>query len=211
MFHKTLIAGGAGLMVLASASFVLSADVTGTVLNDRGQPVSGIRITVQTMEGKVVGQGVTDATGRYTIGEVTPGTYDYVLDPAHTGYKAGAAVSQLDADGMTLNSMLSKSNSPITLASKGATNLSSTLGLPDPSSNARNTLSEGTRTSVTSELRFNSPPGVAGVDPNLSDIHDRIEETLQRVQQQIQQALERAHENLEAALERVREALSRAL
>ncbi len=119
MMGKLAATAVTALFVLATASLALCADIGGTVSDTQGNPVQGVQITAQTPAGKVVAQAVTRANGKYQIGGLDPGTYDYALNPLQTGFKAGTAVSDLGPKGLTINWKLSGTAPAIALASEG--------------------------------------------------------------------------------------------
>ena len=118
---RKLTALAVAMFVLSTASWALCADVVGTVSDVQGNPVQGVQITVQTPAGNVVAKAVTSTNGKYQIVGLNPGTYDCSLNPQHTGFKAGTAVSYLDPKGLTLNWKVSTVASAIALASPGTT------------------------------------------------------------------------------------------
>ena len=108
-----------GLLVLATASMALCADIVGTVSDTQGNPIQGVQITAQTRAGNVVGQAFSGANGKYQITGIDPGTYDYLLNPLNTGFKAGSGVSALNSKGLTINWKLSPTAPALALASEG--------------------------------------------------------------------------------------------
>jgi hypothetical protein len=107
------------LLVSATASLALCADIVGTVSDTLGNPVRNVQITARTSAGKAVAQALTSADGRYQITSLNPGIYDYALNPLQTGFKAGSAVSYLNSKGLTINWKLSATATAIALASEG--------------------------------------------------------------------------------------------
>jgi Carboxypeptidase regulatory-like domain len=94
---------GLAMVFLITVSSAFCAEIAGTVADPQGHPVSGVKITVQEPAGKVVGQGIADAAGHYSIDGLAPNTYDFFLDPLTTGVKGGSGVSYLDANGLTID------------------------------------------------------------------------------------------------------------
>jgi hypothetical protein len=109
-----------GLMVLGFTSQpAWCASVVGAVADAQGHPVANVLIKVQNPAGKLISQATTDLKGQYKIAGLTPGKYEYLLDPGTTGFKPGSAVSYLDTNGMTINWKLSPNASAIALANQG--------------------------------------------------------------------------------------------
>jgi len=119
MIRKVAATTIAGLLVVATASLALCAQVVGTVSDTQGNPVQGVQITAQTPAGKVLAQALSGANGQYQISGLNPGTYKYALNPLQTGFKAGTAVSDLGPKGLTINWTLSATVPAIALASEG--------------------------------------------------------------------------------------------
>lgn len=120
MKHKRLILTLALGLLFGRFSSAFCATVAGVVTNLQGQPVSGMEIVVQNSSKQVFGHALTDANGHYTIGNLSPETYDYVLDPKATGYMGGNAVSYLGPKGLTVNWKVSNSRGALALAAPGA-------------------------------------------------------------------------------------------
>ena len=116
---KIAVTAITALLVLATASLALCADIVGTVSDTQGNPIPGIQITAQTPTGNVVSQGLTGANGKYQISGLDPGTYNYVLNPLQTGFKGGTAVSDLNSKGLTIDWKLSPTAPAIAMASEG--------------------------------------------------------------------------------------------
>jgi len=111
---------GLGLSLLVGLSSAFCADLVGSVMDLQGRPASGVKIVVRNTAGKVFGQAITDAKGHYSIGGLSPDTYDYTLDPLATGFKGGSAVSYLDSKGLTINWKVSNAGDAIALATQGS-------------------------------------------------------------------------------------------
>jgi hypothetical protein len=95
--------GSAAILLGVLPVSAYAADLTGTVTNRLGQPVPGVQIMLKDAAGKTVGQKTTDSSGHYAFKTVTPGKYQYVLDPLNTGVKGGSAASSVDAGGSTVD------------------------------------------------------------------------------------------------------------
>jgi hypothetical protein len=100
------------------------ASLAGVVTNLQGQPVSGIKISVQNSAKQILGQALTDTNGHYQITGIAPNTYDYLLNPMNTGYKNGSAVSYLGPKGLVINWKVSDSRGVLALAVMGSGGLS---------------------------------------------------------------------------------------
>jgi hypothetical protein len=102
MKTRELICSTAMLFVVLPVS-AYSADLAGTVTNGLGQPVAGVQIQLQDGSGKAVAQQLTDSTGHYGFTELTPGTYECVLNPSGSQLKGGSAEAKVETEGTTLN------------------------------------------------------------------------------------------------------------
>ncbi|MBF6571120.1 MAG: carboxypeptidase regulatory-like domain-containing protein [Candidatus Binataceae bacterium] len=117
--RKLAITAITALFVLANASLALCAEIVGTVSDTQGNPVQGVQITAQTSAGRVVGQAFSSANGKYQITQINPGTYDFLLNPLQSGFKAGSGVADLNSKGLTINWKLSPTAPALALASEG--------------------------------------------------------------------------------------------
>jgi protocatechuate 3,4-dioxygenase beta subunit len=75
--------------VETNIDFVLAAygSLSGTVTNEAGETIQGIRITAYDTTNRSVGSGSTDASGNYTIRNIPPGQYKMSTSSAYTkGY-----------------------------------------------------------------------------------------------------------------------------
>jgi Carboxypeptidase regulatory-like domain len=119
--RKLLAMTGAGLF-LATASVALCADIVGRVSDLNDAPMQGVQIVVKDAGSKTLAKVATDGHGRYQITGLTPGSYDYVLDPLGTSFKGGTAAAYLDDKGLTINWKVSASNPAVALATEGTGN-----------------------------------------------------------------------------------------
>ncbi|MGO9455409.1 MAG: carboxypeptidase-like regulatory domain-containing protein [Candidatus Binataceae bacterium] len=102
----------------ASASAAFCAQIVGVVKSDAGQPVQGIKISaIDSASGKLAGDTLTGADGRYSISGLAKGKYVFKLDPLATGFQPGDGVAYLGDDGLTVD----WSVSPSAVALDGAT------------------------------------------------------------------------------------------
>ena len=112
----TILGIGFSFFIAVSA---ICADVSGVVMDSQGHPVNGVKIAVQDPAGKFLNQAITDSKGHYAINGLSPGTYDYILEPLATGFKGGNAVSYLDSKGLTINWKVSNTGDAVALATEG--------------------------------------------------------------------------------------------
>ncbi len=79
----------AGLLALALTGIVgaqvFTASITGAVTDPSGDFVAGARVNIQNQATGEVRDAVTDSSGRYTISQLQPGTYDLTVSAA--GFK----------------------------------------------------------------------------------------------------------------------------
>jgi hypothetical protein len=112
----------AGLSLLfGGLSPALCANLTGVVTNLQGQPVSGMQIVVQNPAKQVLGKAITNASGHYEVGSLSPNTYAYTLNPMNTGYKGGSAISYCGSKGLIINWKVSNNRGALAMAAPGGT------------------------------------------------------------------------------------------
>ena len=99
----------------------ICASVRGTVSDAKDHTVSGAEITLQSSAGKVFGRATSDLQGHYQISGLKPDTYQFILNPLATGFKAGSGVSHLDSEGLTINWKVSTDARALALASPNTT------------------------------------------------------------------------------------------
>ncbi|WP_428126078.1 carboxypeptidase-like regulatory domain-containing protein [Candidatus Binatus soli] len=88
-------------LCLALTPAAFCSDITGKVLGPQG-PMTGAQITVTNSNGNVVGQGTTNALGRYCITGLRPGNYKTSVNPpAGTSFKPGTVNDKVPAEGET--------------------------------------------------------------------------------------------------------------
>jgi hypothetical protein len=80
-----------------------AAEVTGTVSNQAGKPVPGVEVLIKSPHGKVVSQAKTDSKGHYAAKHLSPGHYEYVLDPGASGVKGGTTDADVESSGSTVD------------------------------------------------------------------------------------------------------------
>jgi protocatechuate 3,4-dioxygenase beta subunit len=56
--------------------------VTGTATDALGRPVEGVRVILQTDDGRIIGRSVSDKGGHFAFTNVTPGFYEVVANKA---------------------------------------------------------------------------------------------------------------------------------
>ncbi|HEX6628581.1 MAG TPA: TonB-dependent receptor, partial [Gemmatimonadaceae bacterium] len=104
---STLIATATVLFAAAAArAQEPTASVTGVVRTESGAPMPSVRVTVTNRATGSARSVATDATGHYTIGELTPGTY--TVGAAAVGYRM-ASQSDVRVDAQkTVNLLLER-------------------------------------------------------------------------------------------------------
>jgi len=79
-----------------------TGDFIGTVLDQGGQPVAGVTIFAQDVDGHLVARAVTDASGLYQIESLQEGEYRLTLDCRGTGYQGQTIVAEIAASGSVI-------------------------------------------------------------------------------------------------------------
>jgi hypothetical protein len=88
---------------LVWASVAFSAQVVGIVKSANDTVVQGVKISVVDASGKILGQGLTAADGRYLIDNLPNGKYIFKLDPLKTGFQPGDGAGYLGDKGLTVD------------------------------------------------------------------------------------------------------------
>jgi hypothetical protein len=99
-------------IILVGGGSARGADVVGTVLNNRGEPVSGVTVSVVNSAGSDAGKGVSDAHGRYSISNLTPGVYKL-------GASGQWVMSYIGDRGLTVNWGLAPHAMPVAVGRQG--------------------------------------------------------------------------------------------
>jgi outer membrane receptor protein involved in Fe transport len=69
--------------------------IQGLVSDSQGRPVGGAAVTLKSASGEIVGHATSDAAGRFSFPDATPGTYAVVSDKS--GYESGSSIVTLAA------------------------------------------------------------------------------------------------------------------
>ena len=91
--------GGGNFMmkpVIVATAQAVAGSITGTVLNQAGQPVADAEVEA-TQGGTVVNAGITDPNGNYTINALPAGSYTLVVENTYTT-QAGTSVTATGYD-----------------------------------------------------------------------------------------------------------------
>ncbi len=176
---------GAVVVGMLGAQQASCADLVGGVADTQARPIPDVKIVVNDMTGKVVGEAQTDSWGQYRIAGLRPGTYNYVLDPVTSGFKGGDAVAYLGPNGMTTNWNVSTTAPSVASGSEGGE-----LTVPhDPPGSL--------------PLRLRTDP--VGVD------RQKILEQIAKDRQRISQEIAAAREKLLVEIQKIRQAVSASL
>jgi hypothetical protein len=108
----------AGAMIVAggSTSAALAAEVAGKVADAGGAPIAGIEISARNAANAQVARVISDSSGRYTIHDITPGTYIFSAS-------GQTAVAYVAADGLTVDWGIAPSAPAIAIARRGVGDL----------------------------------------------------------------------------------------
>jgi hypothetical protein len=118
--RKLLLAalGAAGLLMLGTQQ-VICADLAGSIVDTKGNPVADAKILVKNLTNSVLSETHSNRNGRYQVTGITPGSYQYVLFPV-SGFRGGDAVSYLSDKGLTIDWHVTDTAPAIAFASIGA-------------------------------------------------------------------------------------------
>jgi len=100
-------------MILVSGRAALCAELVGRVLNNRGEPVSGVTVTIVNEADVDAGKAVSDANGGYTISNLTPGAYKLNIVPGQW------LMSYIGDKGLTVNWGVAPHSPPVAVATLG--------------------------------------------------------------------------------------------
>jgi hypothetical protein len=107
-----LIASVIMICGIASHAQAWCADLVGTVSNNRGEPVSGVSVSVVNSAGIDSGKAVSDAHGRYAISNLAPGIYTL-------GSSGQQVMSYIGDRGLTVNWGLAPHAAAVAVAKQG--------------------------------------------------------------------------------------------
>jgi hypothetical protein len=91
----------------------LCADLVGRILNNRGEAVPGIIVTVVSAADVDAGKGVSNSNGSYAISNLTPGAYKLNIVPDQW------VMSYIGEKGLTVNWGLAPHSTPVAVATLG--------------------------------------------------------------------------------------------
>ncbi|HEY6420957.1 MAG TPA: carboxypeptidase-like regulatory domain-containing protein [Candidatus Binataceae bacterium] len=91
---------------------LIAADIEGRMVDPEGQPIAGVQISVENLEGVPMGQAVSDAQGNYAVRNLAEGAYNLVAS-------GRSAVTYVGRDGVTVDWGVSKTTAPIAVARIG--------------------------------------------------------------------------------------------
>ncbi len=100
-----IVAGG-------STSDASAAEVAGKVADAGGAPIAGIAISARNAANARVARAISDSSGRYTMHDLTPGTYTFSAS-------GQTAVAYVEADGLTVDWGIAPSAPAIAIAHRG--------------------------------------------------------------------------------------------
>ncbi len=107
------------LFVVLAAVDALSADVVGTLTDASGAPVVGVGIGVRSLDQSQVTSAVTNASGKYAVRGLNPGTYLFTMNPGATGYRGDTFETYLNHQGLTMKWAVSKTAPAVASAVPG--------------------------------------------------------------------------------------------
>ncbi len=116
----------ASWVILIGGAPASCADLVGRILNNRGEPVSGVTISVVNSAGVDAGKAVSDAHGGYAISNLTPGAYKL-------GCPGQWVMSYIGDRGLTVNWGLAPHAPPVAVATQGTAADSSVTTAAAPS------------------------------------------------------------------------------
>jgi hypothetical protein len=97
---------------LARAPAALAAEIVGRIVDVGGQPVAGEQVLVRKFPDSTIHRFVTDETGYYAIGDLSPGPYTLYV-------RAQSAVAYVGDQGLTVDWGLSPGAPPVAVATRG--------------------------------------------------------------------------------------------
>ncbi len=108
------------LLFLAMAGNVRADDISGTVLDASGKPVSGVKIVAANPPDKPLTGAVTDGDGSYMLTGLPDGTTYLTLDPGATSFQGSTVLASVDTQGINIAWSVSSNAPPIATATKPA-------------------------------------------------------------------------------------------
>jgi hypothetical protein len=93
-----MLTGGVYSTARAAATpKVATQDVTGTVDDALGRPISGVKLTLQNGKGKTAAETISDSQGHFTFKGIVPGVYAVMADKV--AFKPGNAIVSVTKSG----------------------------------------------------------------------------------------------------------------
>ena len=108
------------LLFFAVGANVFADDISGTVIDSTGKPVSGVKIVAANPPDKPLTQAVTDGDGSFMLSGLPDGTTNLTLDPGKTTFKGSMVLASLDNQGINVAFAVSSAAPPIATATKPA-------------------------------------------------------------------------------------------
>lgn len=99
-------------LVVFTGMICRAAEVAGKIADRSGAPVPKVTVSVKNQAGSQIASGISDAAGRYTIGNLDAGIYTFVVN-------GQTAVAYVGADGLTVDWGIAHDAPPIAVAQRG--------------------------------------------------------------------------------------------
>ena len=115
------------ILILACYAAAWGADLVGRVINSRGEPVSGVTVSVVDAADVDAGKAVSDGNGGYAISNLKPGAYKLNIVPGQW------LMSYIGKQGLTVNWGLAPHSPPVAVATLGTAAVSSVTTSVAPS------------------------------------------------------------------------------
>jgi len=129
-----------GLLALELLTFAgrsASAEIAGSVVDARNDPVSSAQVSVKDRAGSIVGRANTDRDGHYSIGQIASGgRYSITLIPPGTKYQGQTVEAGMPPEGLCVLWTVSEGASALAIGRRGAiagicTMVNAASALPD--------------------------------------------------------------------------------
>ncbi len=93
-----------------------TSTIVGSVVNTQKNPVPGIKILAKDPSGKILGEAVSNAEGRYDLASLSIGQYQLTLEPIKSPYQGETVVTSAGPQGLTVDWIVSESAKAIASA-----------------------------------------------------------------------------------------------
>lgn len=101
----------------------------GVVYDTAGLSVPGMKVIAKDPSGKIMGEAITETQKPYVMRNLPTGQYQLTLDPLKSPFKGQTVLSSLNAEGLTVNWLVSENTEALATATPGVNDSTGLFGL----------------------------------------------------------------------------------